>query len=270
VIPYTTFPLIDLGPFSVRSFGVLVAAGVLFGVLLLGRHVRRHGLDAEAITDLAVKLVAVAFVGSRITWVLTHLDELDGPLDAFAVWNGGLQFSGGFVFAVAYLLWWMRRHPEVPRAVLADGLAYGLTGGLMFGRIGCYAVGEHLGGETSFFLGTEYRGGRTIEGPIEIGTTIHNTSLYEFLGLFVLLIVLTLFLRRRPAPAPGAVATLFALWYGVQRFTTDAFRAYDERTFGLTGAQYLSIALVVVGIALAVRLARRTPSAPAPPPVAAG
>jgi phosphatidylglycerol:prolipoprotein diacylglycerol transferase len=254
VIPYRTFPIIDLGPFSVRTFGVMTALGVLLGVGLLVRHVRPLGIDAERVTDLAVRLVLFAFVGARVTWVLTHLGELAGPLDAIAVWKGGLQFSGGFLFAVAYLASWMRRHPDVPRTVLADGLAYGLTGGLMLGRVGCYAVGEHLGRPTSFFLGTEYRGGPTIEGPIAVGTTIHNTSLYEFLGLLVLLGVMTLVRRRRPAP--GALATLFALWYGVQRFGTDSLRAYDGRTYGLTGAQYLSVALFAFGVVLVVRRRR--------------
>jgi phosphatidylglycerol:prolipoprotein diacylglycerol transferase len=255
VIPYRTFPIIDLGPVSIRTFGVMTALGVLLGVGLLVRHVRPLGVDPDRVTDLAIRLVLFAFVGARVTWVLTHLGELDGPLDAIAVWKGGLQFSGGFLFAVAYLAHWMRRNPDVPRAVLADGMAYGLTGGLMLGRVGCYAVGEHLGRPTSFFLGTEYRGGTTIEGPIRIGTTIHNTSLYELLGLLVLLGVLTALRHRRPAP--GALAIVFALWYGVQRFGTDSLRAYDDRTFGLTGAQYLSAALFAFGVALLVRRRRR-------------
>lgn len=255
MIPYRTFPLIELGPLQLRTFGLLSALGVLLGVHLLARYGEAHGIDPDRLTTLAIRTVVIAFVGSRITYVLTHLgDFTDRPLDVFAVWKGGLQFSGGFLAAIAYLLWWRRSNTDVPRLVLADGLAYALSAGLIVGRLGCYSVGEHFGGETDFFLGTRYEGGETIEGPIAIGTTIHNTALYEALGMLALVGVLT-WLRRRD-PAPGTLTAVFALWYGVQRFATDSLRVYDDRTFGLTGAQYLSMVLVVLGALLLARLAR--------------
>jgi prolipoprotein diacylglyceryltransferase len=48
----------------------------------------------------------------------------------------------------------------------------------------------------------------------------------------------------------------FLLWYGTQRFFTDFLRAYDETVAGLTGAQYLSIGMVIGGLILAARLRR--------------
>src|SRR3546814_5996928 len=38
---------------------------------------------------------------------------------------------------------------------------------------------------------------------------------------------------------------IFCLWYGVSRFASDALRVNDERVLGMTGAQYLCIALVL-------------------------
>ena len=61
--------------------------------------------------------------------------------------------------------------------------------GLAIGRIGCYAVGEHFGRTTSFFLGVRYDGGPTREGlepqfptPADlqlngVGTVFHQTAL---------------------------------------------------------------------------------------------
>ena len=49
----------------------------------------------------------------------------------------------------------------------------------------------------------------------------------------------------------------FLLWYGVQRFATDFFRAYDRTVLGLTGAQYMCIGLFATGVAMAVWLRRR-------------
>lgn len=250
-IPYTTFPQIDLGPIGLRTFGVVSALGVLVGIQLLLRHVRPHGLAEEEVISLAVRLVLLGFVGARVTYVLTHLSDMDSPLDPIAVWKGGLQFSGGFVFAVAYLLWWLRRRPEVPHLRLADGFAYGLSAGMVFGRIGCYSVGEHFGRKSDFFLASEYRAGSTIE-PATVGESFHQTALYEALGLLLLVVVLTLLARREPRP--GVILAVFSIWYGLQRFFTDSLRAFDDRTLGLTGAQWLMIAVFSFGVALAMRL----------------
>ena len=257
-IPYTTFPQIDLGPINLRTFGVMSALGVLVGINLLVRHVRRFGLDEERVMSLAVRMVLFGFVGARVTYVLTHLDEMESVIDPIAVWKGGLQFSGGFAFAVAYLLWWLRRHEDVLRLPLADGFAYGLSGGLFFGRIGCYSVGEHFGRPSDFFLATEYQGGNTVE-PATIGQSFHHTALYEGLGLVVLFAVLSL-LRKRDVRS-GTLLAVFCIWYGLQRFLTDTLRAFDDRTLGMTGAQMLMVIVFVFGVFLAARL-RRGPAQP--------
>jgi prolipoprotein diacylglyceryltransferase len=57
---------------------------------------------------------------------------------------------------------------------------------------------------------------------------------------------------------PGWLTVTFLLWYGVQRFLTDFLREYDRTVAGLTGAQYLSIGMVVGGLLLAARLRARS------------
>lgn len=255
-IPYHTFPSFSVGPLTIRTFGVFVALGILIGTWLFLRYARDKGLDTEELTGLAWRLVIFGIVGSRVLFVLTHLSDFrDRPLKVFALWEGGLEFSGAVLISVIVILWWARRHPGVPTLLLVDGIVYGLVPGIMIGRIGCYAVGEHLGGPTSFFLGVRYEGGVTREGPIPLGTTIHNTALYEIL-LLVPLFLLMVLLKRRGV-RDGWLTVTFLVGYGVQRFLTDFLRAYDRTVYGLTGAQFLSIAMVTTGLVIAVRLRRR-------------
>ncbi|MEO8476511.1 MAG: prolipoprotein diacylglyceryl transferase family protein [Actinomycetota bacterium] len=255
-IPYRTFPILHLGPIPIRVFGVFVALGILLGSWLFLRFARERDLDADALTSLAWRVVVLGIIGSRVLFVLTHLSEFtDRPLSVFALWEGGLQFSGAFLVSIVVIVWWQRSRPEVNGLVLTDGIVLGLVPGLMIGRIGCYAVGEHFGKATDFFLGVKYLGGETREGPIAVGTVIHNTSLYEFLLLAPLAGVL-FWMARREATV-GAMTTTFLLWYGIQRFLTDFLRAYDERVAGLTGAQYISLGMIVAGVVLAWRVRRR-------------
>lgn len=254
-IPYRTFPSFQLGPVRVQTFGLLVALGILVGVAVFLRFARSRGLETRPLEGLAWWIVVLGIVGSRLLFVLTHLGEyLDRPLAAFAVWEGGLQFAGAFLVSILAIVWWLRRHPEVPGRVLVDGIVLGLAPGLLIGRLGCVAVGEHLGGPTGFFLGWRYLGGETREGPLAVGQVVHNTAIYEILLLVPLVALLAWMARRRVRE--GWITATFLLWYGVQRFGTDFLRAYDRTVLGLTGAQYLCLGMVVAGLILAARLRR--------------
>jgi phosphatidylglycerol:prolipoprotein diacylglycerol transferase len=135
-IPYTTFPTIDLGFVSLRTFGLVVAIGVLIGAWCAARYGEEHRIPRDTTYSLAMRMVVAGVIGSRITWALTHTDELSSPWEAFAIWQGGLQFSGGFVFAVIAGYPVYRHWNRLTRWHSLDGYAYGLAIGLGIGRIG--------------------------------------------------------------------------------------------------------------------------------------
>ncbi|NBP17856.1 MAG: hypothetical protein EBU98_04280 [Actinobacteria bacterium] len=142
----------------------------------------------------------------------------------------------------------------VPRLALLDSAALGLAFGEWIGRLGCIAVGEHLGGPTSFFLGWTYLGGTTRELGYAVGQTYHNTAIYEFLWLMPL-IGLMLWLDRRRV-APGQLLGTFMVGYAACRFGTDFLRINDKTALGLTGAQYMCALVLPFGIWLLVRKRR--------------
>ncbi len=85
---------------------------------------------------------------------------------------------------------------------------------------------------------------------------MHNTALYEGVGLLVLVAVLAALSTgdRRP----GTLLGVFALWYGTQPFSTDFLRAYDRCFLGLTAAQYASVVLAAYGLWI-LRRRRKSP-----------
>lgn len=264
-VPYRTFPDFALGPVTIRTFGLMVALGIIVGAMVGARFVANRGVDPDEYTNLATRAAIVGLVGARLTWVLSHLDQIQSPLDVIAVWEGGVQFSGGLLFgALAGWLSARNRYTKTQGWALVDGSALGLAVGLAIGRIGCMAVGEHFGGETSFFLGMTYRGGGTVEAEPVIGTTIHNTAFYEFLHLAVLVAVMALLLRRagnRRSPlVPGTIGALMLVWYGIGRFITDFARVNDATAAGLTGAQWAALTMVVLGTWLFATGSRRARS----------
>jgi phosphatidylglycerol:prolipoprotein diacylglycerol transferase len=266
VIPYTTFPTIDLGLFQLRTFGLMVGIGVLLGAFLAGRYMEaRAGISREESYRMATVLVVAGVVGARLTWDISHWSQIGSPLDLIAVWQGGLQFSGGFLGAILFGVPFFRRWGRRTRWIALDGYAYGLSLGLAIGRIGCISVGEHFGRRSDFLLAVRYDGGPVREsliGTEELvpGMTFHNTAVYELLYLLVIFGVLNVLLRRKVGPS--VLMGTFCLLYAVSRFLTDFVRVNDKQLLGLTGAQYLmlGIAAASLWIFLRVRPTLRNPA----------
>lgn len=264
-IPYTPFPVIQLGPVRLMTFGLFVAIGVIAGIYVAARRNERFGIPRSQTEKVGLILVALGFVGARLLWVVTHPDEINSVIDVFAVWKGGLQFSGGFITAILLAPLVTRKWPKDRRWELLDGAVLGLAIGQAIGRLGCYAVGEHLGGPTDFFLGITYQGGTVVEGPLIVGQTYHNTALYEI--LFLIPIIILLLIQDRMGTRPGIMAGTFAVTYAVGRFSTDFLRVNDETVFGLTGAQYMTIVLFLFGLWVLWNARRRPNVSPSTEPV---
>lgn len=256
-IPYTTFPTIELGPLELRTFGLMVALGVLLGTWIAARNAERFGVPRDETYRVATWMVLAGIVGSRLTWAITHTESIEDPIDVIAIWEGGIQFSGGFIAALLVGLPMFRRWDRLQRWRILDGYALGLTIGLAVGRVGCFAVGEHFGRTSDFLLATRYDGGEVREPslgdvPLLEGTTFHNTSLYEMLYLLVIFAALgawvVLARRRGDDVAPGSIVGAFVAAYGVCRFLSDTLRVNDERVLRMTGAQWMCLVMVPAGL----------------------
>ncbi len=273
-IPYETFADFSVGFLTIRTFGTMVAVGVLVGAWVAARQVEQWGVPREETYRLATRMVVAGIIGSRVTWVLSHVDQIDSPIDLIAVWEGGIQFSGGFIAAILFGFPTFRKWSPKLRWRSLDGYAYGLTIGLAIGRIGCYSVGEHFGRTTDFFLGTTYEGGGTQEDfigntPLVEGMTFHNTALYEFLHLVLLFGILYAVQararRRGRVLPPGTIVGTFCVWYGIGRFATDIVRTNDERVLGLTGAQGMGLLLVPAGLWILFKVRHQAEAQPDDP-----
>lgn len=266
-IPYETFPKLPLG---FNTFGLMVALGVLIGAKIGADYAERFGVDRDQTYRTGTFMVLAGIVGSRLTWVVTHFDDIDNPVDVIAIWEGGIQFAGGFIAGLAVGLPMFLSWDKVQRWHVLNGYAMGLTIGVAIGRIGCYAVGEHFGRQTNFFLGTRYDGAPATlfddvreptlgsDGPSVVGLTFHNTSLYELIHLVVLFALMAFVVwRARKAGTevlPATIAGMFFVWYAVLRFGTDTLRVNDDRVLSMTGAQWMSLVMLPYGLYLLMKV----------------
>jgi phosphatidylglycerol:prolipoprotein diacylglycerol transferase len=134
---------------TIRSFGVMMVIGFLMGFFLIGRLGRNITSNPQLITNLALYCLVAGVVGARVFYVVHHFDKLDRPLASlFAVWEGGLEFYGGVIFAIPVIVFYSRHH-KLPIRQCLDIMAIALMLGLAFGRIGCFWNGCCFGKPTS-------------------------------------------------------------------------------------------------------------------------
>lgn len=239
MIPYFTPPSIPLGPVTLEPFGLLTAAGVLVGVLLAQRAARREGLNPQVVADFGFwGLLGGLLAGHLMHLGLYHPEEYTGPLSLLKVWEG-LSSTGGMIGGVlAAALYFRLKGLSFRR--YADALALGAVPGWAVARLGCFAVHDHPGRRTDFFLAVVFP-----DGPR------HDLGLYEALMLGAMTALL--YALRSRHRLQGRLLPLAALLYGVGRFGLDFLRAtdlayVDARYFGLTPAQYVCMLLVAYGV----------------------
>lgn len=253
MIPYFQFPSLQVGPFTLQSFGVLAAAGVALAAWLLVREAERAGLDPRPMREVPIWALAGGMAGGHLMHLLFyHPEELHGPAGAWQLlkfWDG-LSSTGGVLGGTLAVVLWFRAHRYRFREY-ADAFALAIAPGWAMARLGCFSVHDHPGNLTSFPLAVGFPGGAR-----------HDLGLYDALLLGALAALLFAF--SRAGRLSGRLLPLLALLYSAGRFFLDFLRATDipyadARYLGLTPAQYVCVALFVYGAAQLSRGRRRSP-----------
>jgi len=248
----------SLGPLSVRWYGLMyLVAFVQF--ILLGRYrIRRNGgpLSVEQLDDLLFYGVLGVIIGGRLGQVLFYEPGyyLGHPLEILAVWKGGMSFHGGFLGVLAAMALWSRKH-RVAWFDVTDFIAPLVPLGLAAGRLGNFINGELWGRVASpdlpWAMAFPQSGDLLPRHPSQL----YHVGL-EGLALFAILWLYS----SRPRPR-AAVSGVFLIGYGGFRFITEFFREPDHGIFGLSYSismgQWLSVPMVVIGIAMVVMAYRR-------------
>jgi phosphatidylglycerol:prolipoprotein diacylglycerol transferase len=178
----------------------------------------------------------------------------DRPLDIVMIQKGGLVYYGGFLLAIAVIVWFCRRR-KLSLARVCDVGAVSLVVGHAVGRLGCFMQGCCHGRSMSGWLSFQYpRMGYVVDDKGHLlnsllAQPVCPVQLLESGGNFLLAIGLYFALRRL---RPGRTAALYFIGYGTLRFCLEFLRGdHRDRLFDLfTPAQALGLVLVPTGVAI--------------------
>ena len=249
--------LLKFGDFFVPTYGLLVTSAFLLALWIATRLASGAGLDKEAVLNLGIYCGLAGILGAKLLMILVDLRYYTrNPRELFslATLQAGGVFYGGLILALVIAFVYMRRK-GLPVLATADAFAPAVAAGHAIGRVGCLAAGCCWGKECQRPWAV------TFTNPVAhqlfgtpLGIPLHPTQLYEA-GTEALTFVLLYRLFRR-AHRPGAIIGLYLVLYGCARFVIEFFRAPEgTNPFGgpLTGAQWISVALVPLGAWLVVR-----------------
>jgi phosphatidylglycerol:prolipoprotein diacylglycerol transferase len=250
--------LFQLGPFSLRWYGLLIAIAVLLGLLLATRLGRQRGIEPALIADLLPILVLAAVVGARVYYVTFEWRQYQlNWLDALAVWRGGIAIHGALIGGTLAVILYCRWR-KIAFWNLLDVLLPSVALGQAIGRWGNFFNSEAFG------LPTDLPWKLTIpfaNRPVEFldHSTFHPTFLYESLwNIGVVALLLVLFQRGNQGklnlPA-GALSCVYLLSYSTGRLWIEGLRI-DPLCLagtppfcdgGLRMAQLVSLLLIALG-----------------------
>ena len=238
---------LQLGPISIRWYAICIVSGLILAVYLSMKEAPRKKIDPDAIIDFILIAFPLAILGARLYYVIfewgyysQHLGEI------FAIWNGGIAIYGGLLAGALVLYLFSRRRLIEPIDFL-DIAAPSVMIAQSIGRWGNFFNQEAYGAAVKSlnYLPSFIRDQMYIDGSYRQPTFLYE-SIWNLLGFLLILI-----LRRKPQfLRQGEVTAFYLIWYGFGRMIIEGMRTDSLMFAGLRVSQWLSMILILVGLAI--------------------
>ena len=262
--------LFEVGPITIRWYGLLIASAVLIGVSLSQYLAKHRGVDSELLADLAIWLVIGAIPCARIYYVLFQWQEyIQRPEDILAIWKGGIAIHGAIIGGTIATIIFARLH-RISLWQLLDLVVPSLALGQAIGRWGNFFNSEAFGRPTDLpwklFIPPSNR-------PLEYLNSdyFHPTFLYESLwNILVFIVLISLFvwsLKHKESYKVGTMTLTYFITYSLGRLWIEGLRLDSLMLGPLRMAQVISLVIIslgVLGLIWLYSLKRRLPDVVSP------
>ena len=245
---------LNISGFTVSVFGILLAVGMLLGLLWVLLHSKRRGENPNRCLGMFLFTAAGALIGARALYAAVYWESYQNNfLKIFSVREGGLSFYGALFGGILFggLFCALIR---VSFLEMADTMTMGVLITQIIARWGdlfsrC-SFGEYTNNPLAMQLplGSVQSSAVTDlmrEKIIEVGDTAYIQTapafLYESAACLILFLCLLIPYRRKRFP--GSVFFRYLFWYGLIRFGTEWIRT-DKM---LLPGTVIDVSLVISG-----------------------
>ncbi len=241
----------QIGPLSVRWYGIIISLGMALGIYLAYREVKREHQNPDHLLNMLLLLIPSAIIGARLYYVIFQWDfYASNPGKIFAIWEGGLAIHGGVIAGILVVVLYCY-FKKLDFFRWADMLAPSLILGQAIGRWGNFANHEAFGPiieDGSFWSWV----------PLQVyadGAYHHPTFLYE--SLCDLAIFIFLFILIRKQHRAGTIFAWYLILYSIARFFIEGLRMDSLMIGGLRTAQIVSLICIAAGIVILYCIRKR-------------
>lgn len=263
-----------IGTFTISYYGIIIAMGLLLGMLYALRNFKKVGVDADKAIDAIIGGIIGGLVGARLYYVILTYENYKISFESmsefwrtfsniFKTWEGGMAIYGGLIGSLIIGLL-IARWRKIKIRPLLDIIGIGFLIGQGIGRWGNFFNVEAFGSNTNLPWGmtgpavTSYLQSN-MEEFSKLGVTVdpsmpvHPCFLYESIWCLIGAVLLHLYLKHRKFD--GEVFLMYLGYYGIGRFFIEGLRT-DSLTIGSLRVSQLLAALFVIGSVITIAIVR--------------
>jgi phosphatidylglycerol:prolipoprotein diacylglycerol transferase len=246
--------LLQIGPFTIYSFGALMALAALCAGWIVSLELKRHRYNPEFASTMIVAAAIGGLLGARLLFILEDWENFLRAPWSYIASGAGFTWYGGLIGGALAVTWVVRRQ-RIPWLEAADISAPALALAYGVGRIGCHVAGDgDWGTITDVPWGMAYTNAiigwvNPLTGvPYPPGVRVHPTPIYEFIEAVIIFAIL--WQLRTKGYAHGTLFWSYLILAGFARFVVEFWRLNPVLALGMTEAQWFSLILMVLGCSL--------------------
>ncbi len=235
----------QIGPFSIRWYGIIIDTAFILGSVLAYCHARKSRLNTDHLLNMIILIIPSAMIGARLYYVIFNWSSYaSNPLEALAIWHGGLAIHGGLLGGVIAGYLYIRKH-KLDFWKFADVVAPSIIMGQCIGRWGNFINQEAFGSPVSIDYISRFP--EFIQKQMYIGNQYyHPAFLYESLWDFLVFLILIIVFRRKHFD--GQIMLLYLILYSTGRFFIESLRMDSLMLGPFKLAQLISLVLIAVSV----------------------
>ncbi len=227
--------ILDLGPLTIHTYGLLLAAAFIAGIWITSRNAKKEGISPDSIWNMGLVVIFSALVGAKILLLLSdyrYYSQNFREIFSLSTLRSTGVYYGGLMLALGSAVWYLRKK-QLPQWTIADLAAPGIALGQAIGRLGCLSAGCCYGKPTHMPWGITFTSQYAYENVgVPLNIPLHPTQIYESIGALCLFVLLMWRLSRKHFT--GQILLEYLSIYALLRFVIEFYRD-DDRGFVLYG-----------------------------------
>jgi len=235
--------LLQIGPFTVYGYGLMIAIGVLVAYSVGEYRAKKRGLDPDALFWLTISCLVGGILGAKLLFYIVEIKAIiENPKILLDITHGFVVYGGiiggigvGYLFCKIKKLVFLKYFDLVmPSIAIAQG----------FGRVGCMFAGCCYGRETDSWFHVIYHSSDFAPNGVALIPTQLIMALLNFAHFFILA-----FFAKKVVKHDGQVAGFYLVFYSAGRFFLEYLRN-DPRGMVdiLSTSQFISLFILAAGV----------------------